>query len=319
MRTTIVPLATAFAASATLLAPALGARAVSPTSVPEADVCEAILETFEQDVAGAVPDELSTFADIIASAPETAIQSAESPGTLFIPANLAFNEIPANVLDSIIADEALLTSILDYHLIPGAALSGADLAAQGSAESAQGGSLSFELDGDTLAINGGAATVLCSDIANDGNMIHIIDSVLQPPSDGVGAPGSSAPGSSAPGSSVPAFTEEQQAVATAFETAVDSSLTYDEQAPFIEDAEALRETIENYPTAAAVVMDISAAVTSVAIDGDTAAITYVLSFNGVDAGYGDLDATMALLDGAWVVPHDEYCAFQAQARNNCPE
>jgi len=28
---------------------------------------------------------------------------------------------------------------------------------------------------------------------------------------------------------------------------------------------------------------------------------------------------MALLDGAWVVPHDEYCAFQAQARNNCPE
>jgi len=67
------------------------------------------------------------------------------------------------------------------------------------------------------------------------------------------------------------------------------------------------------------VIGISADVTSVAIDGETAPITYVLSFNGVDAGYGDLVATMALVDGAWVVPHNEYCAFQAQARNNCPE
>jgi len=309
MRQTIISFAVAISASATLLAPALGARAASLTSVPEADVCEAILETVEQDVAGDVPDDLSTFADIIASAPENAIQSAESPVTLFIPANLAFDEIPANVLDSIVADEVLLASILAYHLIPGAALSAADLAAQGSAESAQGALLSFELDGDTLAINGGAATVLCSDIASDGDMIHIIDRVLQPPSDGIGAPGSS----------VPAFTEEQEAVASAFETAVDSSLTYDQQAPFIENAEALRETIENYPRAAEVVMGISADVTSVAIDGGTAAITYVLSFNGVDAGYGDLDATMALLDGAWVVPHDEYCAFQSQARNNCPD
>ena len=314
MRQTIISFAVAISASATLLAPALGARAASLTSVPEADVCEAILETVEQDVAGDVPDDLSTFADIIASAPENAIQSAESPVTLFIPANLAFDEIPANVLDSIVADEVLLASILDYHLIPGAALSAADLAAQGSAESAEGALLSFELDGDTLAINGGAATVLCSDIASDGDMIHIIDRVLQPPSDGIGAPGSSVPGSS-----VPAFTEEQEAVASAFETAVDSSLTYDQQAPFIENAEALRETIKNYPRAAEVVMGISADVTSVAIDGGTAAITYVLSFNGVDADYGDLDATMALLDGAWVVPHDEYCAFQSQARNNCPD
>ena len=114
------------------------------------------------------------------------------------------------------------------------------------------------------------------------------------------------------------FDAEQQAVATAFETAVDSSLSYDEQAPFIEDAEAFRETIENYPAAADVVMGISAEVTGVSIDDDTAAITYVLSFNGVDAGYGDLDGTMARIDGTWVVPRDEYSAFQAQAFNNCP-
>ena len=159
-----------------------------------------------------------------------------------------------------------------------------------------------------------SAAGVCAEIIADNGTVVVIDAVLMPPA-GEATPGSS---SSTPGSSVPAFGPEEQAVADAFETAVDSSLGYDEQAPFIEDAAELRATIENYPAAAEVVLGIAARVTDVAIDGDTAAIRYVLLFNGVEAPYGELDGSLINVDGGWMIPRDAYCAFQAQARNSCP-
>jgi hypothetical protein len=154
---------------------------------------------------------------------------------------------------------------------------------------------------------------VCAEIAADNGTIVVIDTVLMPPTgEAAGA------SSSIASSSVPAFGPEEEAVADAFETAVDSSLGFDEQAPFIEDAESIRETIENYPIAAEAVLGIRAVVTDVSIDGDVAEIKYVLYFNDVEAPYGELDGTLNNVDGAWMLSRDEYCAFQAQARNNCP-
>jgi hypothetical protein len=144
--------------------------------------------------------------------------------------------------------------------------------------------------------------------------------VLQPPEGAVAAAGSSVPGSSVPGDSVAAdaaFDADQQAVATAWETVVDSSRSFDEVAPFLEDPEALRPTIEAYPAAADVVGGITATVTSVTIDGDTATVLYTVSFAGVEAPYGELEATLTRVDGNWIVPTDEYCAVQSYARNDC--
>ena len=287
-----------------------------PATQPPSSTCNDVIAGFGDadtvwDAIAGNP-ELSVVAGAIelVSLPDS-YDTAE-PITVFVAVDAVYDEIPANVLDSILADDELLTGLLSYSVIPGNALDPADLVEAGIMTTARGVDLTFAADDDVVLINDGEATI-CSGALFGNGIILIVDTVLQPPSDEM-----SSPGSSAPGSSVPAFTEEQEAVATAFETAVDSTLTYEEQAPFIEDAEALRATIEHYPAAADVVMGISAEVANVSIDGETAAITYVLSFNGVDAGYGELDATMALLNGAWVVPTDEYCAFQAQARNNCP-
>ena len=121
------------------------------------------------------------------------------------------------MLDSIVADVDLLTSILDYHLILGQALSSADLAAAGTETSAEGDPLTFAMSGDTLTINDGEAAVVCPDLEVQGAVIHVIDGVLQPPSlatAGSGCetassgpassgPASSTPSSAAPGSSVP--------------------------------------------------------------------------------------------------------------------
>src|SRR5690606_33046813 len=135
----------------------------------------------------------------------------------------------------------------------------ADLVEAGSVESLGGDPVEFSLDGDTVVIDG-RAHVVCADLEIQGAMVQVLDGVLQPPSlAGAGAPGSSVPGSSVPGASVPAssvpaaFGPDEQAVATAWETATDSSLTFDDQAPFIERADELRPTIDAYPAAADVV------------------------------------------------------------------
>ena len=322
MRKSTVPFAVAVAVAVAVATSALGfasadAHAAAPATQPPASTCERVIAGFgEADTvwdAIAGNPELSVLAGAIESVGLPDSFDVAEPLTVFAADDSVYGGMPANVLESILADHEMLTALLSYSVITGNAMQPVDLATAGTVTTAGGEDITFTLDGDNVVINGGQATI-CGSAEFGTGTILIIDSVLQPPSGENGAPGSSTPGSS-----VPAFTEEQEAVATAFETAVDSSLTFDEQAPFIEEAEALRDTIENYPTAAEVVMGITAEVTSVAIDGETAAITYVLSFNGVDAGYGDLDGTMALVDGTWVIPHDEYCAFQAQARNNCPD
>lgn len=57
---------------------------------------------------------------------------------------------------------------------------------------------------------------------------------------------------------------------------------------------------------------------TVSIDGDTATITYSVSFNGVEQDYPPQEAVLERVDDAWVVPQDEICAVYAYARNACP-
>lgn len=295
----------------------LAAAAPAAASAPPADDavdCAAIAEGLEAA-------DISTFVEAV-NASSAQLVDAEPPFTVFIPVNSAFEVLPAGVLDAILADDAMLTALLDYHLVPGQSLSTADLAEAGSAATIGGESIEFALEGETLVLNGGQATVVCPDIVVDDASVEVIDGLLQSPSMAGGAGGgSSVPGSSTPGSSVPgaaAFDADQQAVATAWETVTNSSLTFDEQAPFIENAEALRATIEAYPAAADVVGGITSTVTSVTIDGESAAITYTLAFNGTEQPYGELPATLVNVDGSWIVPQAEYCGFQGQAMNACP-
>ena len=58
--------------------------------------------------------------------------AAEGPFTIFAPSNAAISEIPTNVLDSMLADPALLDSILSYHVVVGEALPADALADAGT-------------------------------------------------------------------------------------------------------------------------------------------------------------------------------------------
>jgi transforming growth factor-beta-induced protein len=162
--------------------------------------CAAIEASF----GSAVPDAITTFYDAVPAG--SAFATTDAPLTAFIPTNAAFDKIPANVLDAILADNDLLTSIVDYHVILGQALTTDALVAAGTETSAVGDVLTFAMSGDTLTINGGEAVAVCTDFEVAGAVLYIIDGVLQPAS--LGASGGCGTGSSTPGSSSPTSTPD---------------------------------------------------------------------------------------------------------------
>merc|ERR1712212_1479532 len=53
--------------------------------------------------------------------------SGEGPFTVFAPTNSAFEKVPADALNSLLADKEALTAVLLRHVVPGAALQGKNI------------------------------------------------------------------------------------------------------------------------------------------------------------------------------------------------
>ncbi len=104
--------------------------------------------------------------------------SGEGPFTVLAPTDDAFDALPEGLLDTVLADQELLTSILTYHVIDGA-VPAATVVTLESATTLQGEDIAIVVDGDTVTING--ATVVITDIEASNGIIHVIDAVLLPP------------------------------------------------------------------------------------------------------------------------------------------
>ncbi|MFV0308593.1 MAG: Fe2+-enterobactin ABC transporter substrate-binding protein [Desertimonas sp.] len=124
-------------------------------------------------------------------------------------------------------------------------------------------------------------------------------------------------GTATEGSTSATFGEEEQAAADAWAMVFDSAVGFDDKAPHLDDADALRETVEAYTTAGETMGGITLEPTAVVVDGDGATVTYDVLFGGTVA-YADQEGSIALVDGTWVVGRDEFCGFMASARNACP-
>ena len=74
-----------------------------------------------------------------------------------------------------------MSSILTYHVLPGEVPASAVLTMDGeTAETVNGATVTIGVDGDTVTIND--ATVISADVPASNGIIHVIDSVLLPPS-----------------------------------------------------------------------------------------------------------------------------------------
>lgn len=123
---------------------------------------------------------LSTLVAAVTKANLGDTLNGPGPFTIFAPANSAFEKIPADTLDAVLADQAKLTDILTYHVIAGEKLSSKQLEEMGSAKTVEGKELTFTDDNGTLKIDGTTSAV-CIDVPTANATVHIIDSVLMPP------------------------------------------------------------------------------------------------------------------------------------------
>lgn len=113
------------------------------------------------------------------------VNGAESL-TVFAPTDCAFAALDPATLEAALADpEGLLTTVLGFHVIPGQQLSAADLADQDEPlETFTGEMLEVSASGDTVTVGGGQATVVVPDIQTANATVHLIDTVMIPPSAG---------------------------------------------------------------------------------------------------------------------------------------
>ncbi len=122
-------------------------------------------------------ENLSTLAEAIAAAGLAETLAGEGPFTIFAPDNAAFEAIPAEELEALLADPAMLSDILLLHVVPGELLA-ADLAGQSPA-TALGDPLEIAGEGEDVTVNG--ASVVAADLVAANGVVHVIDSVLGAP------------------------------------------------------------------------------------------------------------------------------------------
>ncbi len=106
------------------------------------------------------------------------------PFTVFAPTNAAFDKLPAGTVNTLVMPEnkAKLTTILTYHVVPGA-VRAADLQNGQTLTTVQGETLTVMKSGTSVMLKdakGGMATVTTADVISSNGVTHVIDSVLMP-------------------------------------------------------------------------------------------------------------------------------------------
>jgi uncharacterized surface protein with fasciclin (FAS1) repeats len=103
--------------------------------------------------------------------------------TVLAPANPAFEAVPAEALNGLLADTAALTTVLTHHVIPGrltpeelagthSTLNNDEVTIEGSGED-----FSIAMDGTVVAME---ASVICGNVQTANATVYIIDQVLKP-------------------------------------------------------------------------------------------------------------------------------------------
>jgi uncharacterized surface protein with fasciclin (FAS1) repeats len=137
-------------------------------------------------LAAANPD-FSTLVSLVQKAGLVQALSGAGPFTIFAPTNEAFQKLataaPATY-QAVLADPALLAKVLTYHVVAGAIKSTQAITVaqqNGSVTSLEGEPISLSLVGGKLTLDN-SSTVVTADISATNGVIHVIDTVLVPPS-----------------------------------------------------------------------------------------------------------------------------------------
>jgi len=107
------------------------------------------------------------------------VLKSEGPFTVFAPTDEAFAALPEGTVASLLANPEALRAILLYHVVPGKVMA-AQVVGLTEATTAQGATVAISTYGETVRIND--ATVIAADVEASNGVIHVIDTVILPPS-----------------------------------------------------------------------------------------------------------------------------------------
>lgn len=174
---------------AILSAVALGATsiAVTATAAPAKQAGPSAASAKNCVVVASSNKNFSTLVSLVKQAGLVKTLSGKGPFTIMAPTNAAFAKLKKTAPDTfeaVTTDNALLTKVLTYHVIPARVPASAAIAVakkNGSVKTVQGEKIQLSLKGSSLFLNG-TAKVIAPDVRCSNGIIHGINNVIVPPS-----------------------------------------------------------------------------------------------------------------------------------------
>ncbi|HSG45040.1 MAG TPA: fasciclin domain-containing protein [Anaerolineales bacterium] len=148
-----------------------------PTATPEPEVMEMdIVDTAVAD------GRFTTLVAAVTAAELVDTLKSEGPFTVFAPTDDAFTALPEGTVESLLLPEnkQALIDILLYHVVAGSVMA-EDVVSLESATTVLGKDVAIKTDMGNVYIND--AQVIITDIETSNGVIHVIDSVILPPSE----------------------------------------------------------------------------------------------------------------------------------------
>ncbi|MGB7087944.1 MAG: fasciclin domain-containing protein [Phormidesmis sp.] len=152
-------------------------------TMPEAEPATADSALGEGDTIVDVASANGSFTTLVAAVQAAGLEetlSGEGPYTVFAPTDEAFAALPEGTLDTLLLPENqdVLTEILTYHVVSGE-IPSSDVET-GAVTTVEGEDLDVVADAEGVMVNG--ASVVQPDVMASNGVIHVIDTVLLPPS-----------------------------------------------------------------------------------------------------------------------------------------
>lgn len=126
-------------------------------------------------------EDLSTLVTAVKAGELVETLQSDGPFTVFAPTNAAFEALPEGVLEMLLKPENKdkLVAVLTYHVVPAKVMSG-DLENGMTATTVEGSDVEVMINYGTVKIDN--ATVAMADIEASNGVVHVIDTVILPPS-----------------------------------------------------------------------------------------------------------------------------------------
>lgn len=128
---------------------------------------------------------LSTLVSAVSAAGLVDSLNTAEDITVLAPANPAFEAVPADALNGLLADQAQLTAVLTHHVIEGRLapdeLAGTHTTLNGDEVTVEGSGEDFSVAAEGTVLGTSEASVICGNVQTANATVYIIDQVLTPP------------------------------------------------------------------------------------------------------------------------------------------